>query len=163
MKLPALLTAIYLSTLTLASNPSNPVISALLARAFDMVDLEGECARQACTSSPPILHPTPSIQHTYHTTGTAMNPSTSEHCTRDMIASYRPQCAGVLCRSGLKSDAELRPEVEEKLREALGQAKGVVTPGMAEGFWSADDKGQGEGMGVEDLMGFMKGGGRDEL
>lgn len=61
MKSPLTLILLALPSLPLAATNAkpakklNPRLDALLAAAYDMVDLEGECAAQACTFSFSIL------------------------------------------------------------------------------------------------------------
>ncbi|KAF2833479.1 hypothetical protein CC86DRAFT_400099 [Ophiobolus disseminans] len=115
----------------------NPTIDILLSRAFEMVDLEGECAKQACAS----LYPFPAL------------------CTPARISTFRPQCADIMRNAGMKKHQgrHMAPEAERALEEALGRAgergkkegKGIDS-GVLEKFMEEEE------FDVEKVMGMLR-------
>ncbi|KAF1939390.1 hypothetical protein EJ02DRAFT_456988 [Clathrospora elynae] len=141
MKLTLL--TILLAAFATADRKPSPAVDALLARAYDMADIEGECAKQACE---------------------ALN-SPAALCTPTKVSTYRAQCQEVMIRSGLKKTMtgeyeQLTPEVEQKLKESMAQARVMVNEGTAERFLGKDGEGN-EGLNVEELLRWM--GSKDEL
>ncbi|KAH7095419.1 hypothetical protein FB567DRAFT_586745 [Paraphoma chrysanthemicola] len=107
-----------LATAAVASQP-DPVIHALLSTAFEMVDVEGECAKQACT-----------VSHS----------DAATQCTPAKINKYRPACKDVMRRAGMRAHKQnnLDPSVREKMKDALRKARGFVTEEMAQDFMRGD-------------------------
>ncbi|KAH7085773.1 hypothetical protein BKA63DRAFT_560407 [Paraphoma chrysanthemicola] len=119
MRLTSLTFVLALLATAAIARQSDPIIDALLSTAFEMVDVEGDCAKQACT-----------VSHS----------DAATQCTPAKIDEYRPRCKEVMRRAGMRTHEQnnLDPAVREKMKDALEKARGFVTEEMAQDFMRGD-------------------------